>query len=399
MVIGLMGLNLNARGRIAVALGLIIALVAVLAGCGKGRAVDRPATTPDAASVTLGYPALATKNTTRIPGPDAVADAAAAALAVFPSATSTTRPPAVALVDAGNWQAAIAASVLFARPLRTPVLLSAGTSLPAASATALKRLAPAGSDALGGAQVVRVGTTAAAPSGLHSTAVTGGDPATLAAAVDRLATTAAGQPSDAVVVVGDDAPAYAMPAAAWAAKSGDPVLFTGRDALPAATQAALRRHGKPAIFVLGPASTVSAAVVNELRAYGTVTRITGATPQASAVAFARYADGDFGWGITDPGHGMVVANPTQPAAAAAAAPLAASGSYGPLLLSGDDGSLPDPLAQLLLDIQPGYDADPVRGVYNHAWLVGDVHAISEDAQSRIDALLEISPVNDPSTSP
>ena len=31
-------------------------------------------------------------------------------------------------------------------------------------------------------------------------------------------------------------------AAGWAAKSGDPVLFTGKDALPAATKQALRRH-------------------------------------------------------------------------------------------------------------------------------------------------------------
>jgi hypothetical protein len=52
--------------------------------------------------------------------------------------------------------------------------------------------------------------------------------------------------------------------------------------------------------------------------------------------------------------------------------------------------------QFLLDIQPGYEDDPVRGVYNHAWLIGDEQAITLDAQSRIDALLEISPVNDES---
>jgi hypothetical protein len=100
--------------------------------------------------------------------------------------------------------------------------------------------------------------------------------------------------------------------------------------------------------------------------------------------------------VTDPGHGLVFANPTQPAAAAAAAPLSGSGSYGPLLLTADDGTLPQPVAQFLLDIQPGYSDDPVRGVYNHGWLVGDVKAIGQDAQSRIDALLEISPVNDQS---
>jgi hypothetical protein len=401
MVVDLMGQNLNGRVRLVVTVVLIAVGASALAACGKdGGVIGTSAqTTPGTTAATLGYPAAATKNTTRVAGADPTADAAAAALAVFPSTSATTRPGAVTLVDAGDWQSVVAASVLVAAPVRAPILLTDGTTMPAASASALTRLAPTGADALESAKVVRIGDTAAAPSGLSSTAVKGDDAAVLASGIDRLATSAAGQASAAVMVVADDAPAYAMPAAAWAAKSGDPVLFTGRDALPAATRAALRRHGKPAIFVLGPASAVSDAVVADLRAYGSVSRVGGSTPQESAVAFARYADGDFGWGIVDPGHGMVIANPTQPAAAAAAAPLASSGSYGPLLLTADDGSLPESLAQFLLDIQPGYDSDPVRGVYNHAWLVGDVSAVSEDAQSRIDALLEISPVNDQSTSP
>ena len=34
----------------------------------------------------------------------------------------------------------------------------------------------------------------------------------------------------------------------------------------------------------------------------------------------------------------------------------------------------------------------MRGVYNHGWIMGDEKAISVDVQSRIDALLEIQPV-------
>ena len=45
----------------------------------------------------------------------------------------------------------------------------------------------------------------------------------------------------------------------------------------------------------------------------------------------------------------------------------------------------------LLDIQPGYDDDPVRGVYNHGWIIGDERAITVDVQARIDTLLEIRP--------
>jgi hypothetical protein len=46
----------------------------------------------------------------------------------------------------------------------------------------------------------------------------------------------------------------------------------------------------------------------------------------------------------------------------------------------------------LLDIEPGYDTDPVRGVYNHGWLLGDETAIAAPVQARIDTLLEIQPV-------
>ena len=53
---------------------------------------------------------------------------------------------------------------------------------------------------------------------------------------------------------------------------------------------------------------------------------------------------------------------------------------------------PKAVENYLLDIQPGYDKDPVRGVYNHAWLLGDEDAISVDVQARIDSLLEIQPV-------
>ena len=50
------------------------------------------------------------------------------------------------------------------------------------------------------------------------------------------------------------------------------------------------------------------------------------------------------------------------------------------------------LEDYLLDIQPGYRFDPVRGVYNHAWLMGDESAISVAVQAKIDALAEIVPV-------
>jgi hypothetical protein len=88
----------------------------------------------------------------------------------------------------------------------------------------------------------------------------------------------------------------------------------------------------------------------------------------------------------------VFASTKRPADAAAAAPLSGAGTYGPLLLVTEPATLPKPVQDYLLDIQPGYQDDPVRGVYNHGWIMGDDSAMSVDVQSRIDALLEIQPV-------
>ena len=121
--------------------------------------------------------------------------------------------------------------------------------------------------------------------------------------------------------------------------------------------------------------------------------MSGKDPVANAIAFARFSDGSFGWNVVDPGHGLVFASTQRPLDAAAGSMLSASGTYGPLLLVTEAQALPQALQDYLLDVQPGYDKDPVRGVYNHGWLMGDEAAISQDVQARIDTLLEIQPVN------
>jgi ell wall binding domain 2 (CWB2) len=381
------------------ALVLACLLAALALGCGRGggkdQGLDRQADGgqtvqggDEGAPGNLGLPFIATKNTTRIAGADPIADAAGAARAVFPAVTDDTRPNAVALIDARDWRAGVAGAVLASTPIRAAVLLSDGPKLPAASEDALEDLRPTGAKSPGGAQLVRVGNVAR-PGGLRTTEIAGRDPFALARAIDAFQTAARGSPSPRVVVVSADAPAYAMPAAAWAAKAGDPVLFVRFDGVPAETRAALQAHDQPRIYVLGPPSIVSAATLNELRRLGTVKRIGADDPTDNAIAFARYADPDFGWGVVDPGHGLVFARSDRPLDAAAAAPLSVSGSYGPLLVLAAPNSLDGALAQYLLDIQPGYTRDPVRGVYNHGWLIGDDRAISVATQARIDSLLEI----------
>lgn len=389
--------------RLAALLLLACCAALALGACGRSEEdvpfieepdVQAPNTPPkesdDGEESSPARPAV-TKNTTRLLGPDAASLAADAALAVFPSTSRENRPGAVALVDQRDWRTTLAAASLMGGELRAPMLLTGPDELPTVTAEALALMAPAGSEQARGAQVIRVGAVPQ-PEGLRPTDITASGPAATAAAIDSFLTSTRGQASRRVVVVGADDPAFAMPAAGWAAKSGDPILFVGRDTVPPETVAALRGRNNPQIYLLGPESAVSAQVEAQLDRLGSVRRIEGADPVANAIAFARYSRGTFGWGVTDPGHGLVFARSDAPTAAGAVAPLSAAGSYGPLLLLDGPGAIPAPLREYLLDIQPGYREDPVRGVYNHGWIAGDDDAISPAAQAEIDGLLEIVPV-------
>lgn len=384
----------------------------LLAGCGGGtRLLERTVSTATVelrtpnAGQKLGFPTVATKNTTRVAGADPAADAAGVALAVYPSAAPGTHPGAVTIAPLGDWQAAIASAVLMARPIRAPVLLSAGSSLPPATADALGVLQPTGSGTAGGAQVIRVGDVPR-PGGMRSASIQGSDPFALAAGIDRFVSAAQGKASDSVVIASGDDPAFAMPAAGWAAESGDPVLFVTHSTVPTATRQALLSHQKPRIYVLGPPSVIGDGVLTQLRRYGAVKRVGGADPSSNSVAFAEYRNppcqfgqpcaalpGSFGWAMRSPGHGYVLINSHRPLDAAAAAALSGSGDYGPQLLTGDASSLPHSVLDFFLNYAtPGFTQEgPTAAVYNHGWVIGGQTAISLPVQAEVDGLLEAVP--------
>jgi hypothetical protein len=340
----------------------------------------------------LGYPAFATKNTSRVGGDGPAANAAGVALAVFPSTDPAQRPAAVTLVDESDWEAAIAASVLMSAPVRAPILFAGAESLPEVSEEALGALDPQGTKATEGAALFAIGDVAA-PGSLEATHVKASSPAATAAAIAALRDRLFGSPPDHVVIASEGEAAFAMPAAAWAARSGDPVLFAARDALPKATAAALRRHPRTPVYVLGPSSAISSAVVRKIAAIDRrVRRVSGEDPVENAIALARYRDGGFGWDVNDPGHGFVIANSGSPLDAAAAAPLSAAGTWGPLLLTDDADTLPGALRGYLLDVKPGYTTDPTRAFYNHVWVIGDQEAISVEQQAEIDSLAELAKI-------
>jgi hypothetical protein len=361
-------------------------------GGGGGSPVVAPTASQPNAAEQLGFPAVATRNTVRIGGGDAVADLASVVTAVFPATSQKSRPHAVAIVDKGDWQGAVAASVLNADPLRAPLLASDGGELPAASKSALDRLKPPGADLARDAQVLRIGSKPPAPDGYKSGQIGASDPYLSAAAVDRFFTAVRGKPSPHVIVASGEQAPYAMPAASWAARSGDSVLFTRRSKVPAATLTALRAHDKPEIYVLGPESVIAPAVERRLAKLGTVRRVQGRTAVANAVALARYSRRGFGWGVTVPGYNFALANTARPLDAAGAATLATHGVFAPMLLTNRADSLPSDLSGYLLDVQPGYESDPSTGVYNRVWILGDTKAVSLGSQGRLDEIAQLVPV-------
>jgi hypothetical protein len=407
--------------RLLVAVLMLAAFTAVLAGCGKSAPSqssggELSGQIPPLS--TQGAIGVATKNTTRLGGTEPVSDAAAVARAVYPGLTIATRPQAVVLVDEHDWAASLAASALASAPLNAPLLYSEGARIPDTSLQALRAMGPLGAATLGGAQVIGIGASPAIPGGFRTRTVSAaGGPSSVAAAIAQLLTLARGGAPHQVIVLATNAPpALQMPAAGLSAESGAPILFVSGGAVPTATAAALRSLRRPAIYVIDPAA-VGPGALAALARFGHVTPILDGplpaeaehpTPVENANAVARFTDGKFGWGVKEPGHGLVFANAGRPLDAPAAAMLSASGDYGPLLLLESPDALPSALVAYLSDIQPAYGSapqyEPVHGAYNHGWLIGDEGAISLHAQAEIDSLLEISPRHaspeeEPSTSP
>jgi hypothetical protein len=388
------------RRAITAALLTLLAATA-LSGCtlgdqGIGKTSLSSSSSVEDFSRGSGSPALTTRNTIRIPGSDPAANAAAAAITVYPSSSSFTRPTAVSVVNEGDWRAAIAMSVLSASPLNAPMLLSGTDEIPDVTDSAMKALSPSG--------VVIPGQT------LHPKAFTAGtlklpertprvnlvnnNYENLSLAVDRLWTRlTGGKPSEQVIVTTADPnlKRYALPAGPLAANTGSPIFFVNKDTVPLATLRAIADHKKPAIYVVGPKQAVSDQLLTVLRKYGTVRRIAGPNPIQNAVEVATFSDPatEWGWGITDPGHGFVIQNSHNEMNVVAATTLSSGAAYGPLLLNSNPNVVDRELRNYLLDEQSGYVTDPASAVYNRAWLLGDEAQLSPGIQATFDKLLAV----------
>lgn len=262
----------------------------------------------------------------------------------------------------------------------------------------LKRLKPLGAESNDGIQVVIVGPSSEAVEtqlsslNLKLDKIEGDDPAAVAGAIDAYYAKVSGELPQSVIIGSMDSPEYTLPAVNWIAHMPEPLLFVGKSEIPAATAEALKeRGGSAAIYILGPQSVISAGVEEQLKQYGTVTRIAGEDPYENAIAFAKFKDtaNGFGWGITTPGHNLSLLTTDSTMLAIAAAPFSHLGKHAPLVFMKQEG-LPDSLMNYTMELQPKFKDSPAEGPYNHAWLTGDTATISTAAQSEIDDMLEIS---------
>ncbi|MGA7435020.1 MAG: hypothetical protein WBW44_05305 [Solirubrobacterales bacterium] len=352
-------------------------------------------------SEALGYPAVATRNTTRINGSDPAAISIAAALASYPTIGPGTPPNAVTVVSSRQWQAGIVASTLSAAPVNSPILIATDGELSEDGITALNEFDPTGSPLTGEKDVFAIGKVAPA-SGFENEVVNSNDMAKLAVKVAELKADLTGEPPGAFVVVSSEEAEFATPAASWAARSGDVVLFTGPDEVPAATLDFLKKkvNRDVPVFVLGPTDVVSADALARLgKVNESVERVGGDNPASAALELVRFSSGSFGWNLNDPGHGYTIARSDRPLDAIAATSLSTGGTWPALLLTDSSDQLPEDVGDYLLDVKPGYDTDPTRALYNHVWIIGDESLIDVNQQALIDDAVELAPVETLSSGP
>lgn len=387
---------------------LILAGAALLlAGCGKGNVSTSgeggslegaQSNSAGAAPTTMlngaGAGGISTGSTSRIGGSGPTLDAAAVARTLYPGLTAGTRPQAVVIVDRHDWPAALAASGLAAAPLRAPILYSEGSALPPASTSALAAMRPTGARALHGVQAICI-ASAACPTGYRTIRIEAASPYALAARIAGLVGTLRHGAAAGIVVSVSAPKALSMPAAGLAAESGAPILLVDAKQVPSATAAAISRLRLRTLYAVGPEAAIGQATSAALERQAEVKRLGKDGVVANAIAVAAYTDGAFGWGVQEPGHGLVFARASSPFDAPAAAPLAAGADFGPLLLLTSRTGIPLPLRRYLGDIQPSYGATPesapVREVYNRGWLIGDEGSISIETQAELDDLLRIVP--------
>lgn len=361
--------------RLVVITAVVLAAVILLA---PGLILWRTIT-GEGGSPTEGLLTLNTKDSARFAEADPAALSRQVARALFPEGGN--KPGGVVVVDKEQWQSAVAAAPLV-HWVDGPLLMTDSVD---AVVDEVTRLQPSGINGLDNVTVIQVGIAESLDLEAATT-VDATSPAELAAQVDSLVQQISGAFRPNVLLVPDE-PGWAIPAAYFAAQSGDALLFGGNP-LPDVTRQALEQRGGAAdIYVFG-------FTPEDLSQYGTVQQIGARDATTGAVALAEYFDEatSFGWGKAANRYlvnqNFVLANADHPLLALAAVSLGRFGRFGPLLWVNHD-RIPAATDQYLWKMRPEYFVTPAEGPFNFLWILGSPDEVSVRVQGDADLSQEI----------
>ncbi len=218
----------------------------------------------------------------RMAGSSRYGTAAAVSQAGWPNGADTV------VLARGDDYADALAGVPLAYHLNAPVLLSAKTYLPGTTAAELARL--------GAQKVIILGGTSAVGEqvemelqnrGLQVERLSGSTRYETAVLIAQKLESEGLVPTEIVVAVGTNFP-DALAAAAFAARSGQPILLTGTDILPLSTRTYMETLQLQTVIIAGGSSAVSDDVENQIQDYADTLRLSGSNRYSTAVAVAQY---------------------------------------------------------------------------------------------------------------
>lgn len=338
---------------------------------------------------------LNTKNITRLNTNDPIEAAVLASQTIFPSTHEENQPGTVILVPVNEWQLGLASANLIHHPNNGPILFISENEIPALTKNELARLNPIGNAE--GTQVMVMGDVSESVlselDDYQVETIQGSDYAKFAASVDeKFAQVVGGNYPESVIVVSSDEEAklFSLVAANWIAHMNESILYVSKNDIPEATVEALTKRDNANIYLLGPESILSSELEQKLSEFGKVTRIAGENPVTTSISFAAFKDKEtsFGWGLTEPGHGVSFISTETPILAIAGAPFSHLGKHAPVIWL-DGGEVEESLYQFLATIKPTFTDDPTQGSYNHGFILGTLNDVSYQTQGILDEKLEI----------
>ncbi len=312
------------------------------------------------------------------------------AIKVSNIAYADTSPNAIILVIEENWQDAFAATALIHHPRNAPILYTPKAYLDPLTVDQIFKLNPVGVD---GIKVFIVGEVPYFIEeqlnilGLGTKRISGNNFYETAARVAEYLE----YPQNIMIISGEDY-REGLSTCAYAAHSGDVVLFSDRNQLPWFTRTVIQITENPNVFIVGSTNTISEKVEQEIRNLNVkfVDRISGTSPYEVAVNFAKYQspDNQFGWGRNyRDGHAFTFTSINSPLDNPSSATFGHLGKHTPILPV-EPYKLPDIIKHYIESVKP-IPLQVPRPPFMHGWIIGCDNIISYDTQIEIEKTLSI----------